>query len=76
MPFGMMDYWGTAGMAHFWLFGIVWILAFIWVLVDSVGRKDLKDNQKIAWILIALISGLLGALVYYAASGRGARKKR
>jgi len=76
MTFGMMDYWGLSwGMPLFWLWGIVWLVAFIWVLVDSVGRKDMKDNQKVAWILIALLSGLLGALIYYAASGRGKKKR-
>jgi len=78
MAFGMMDFgYGMMGAgALFWLYALVWLVAFIWVLVSVMGRKDVKDGQKVAWILVALLSGLLGALIYYAVSGHGKKKRR
>ncbi len=49
------------------------ILAFIfWIfmLVDCAKRRFANENEKIAWILIVVLAGVIGALVYYFAVKR------
>lgn len=46
----------------------VFVLAFIfWIfmLVDCAKRNFKKDSDKIIWILIVVLLGIIGAIVYY-----------
>ena len=62
-----------AGMALFlilfWLKIIaVFVLAIIfWIrmLIDSINRKYKSENDKIVWVLVIVLLGLLGAIIYY-----------
>jgi hypothetical protein len=62
-----------AGMALFlilfWLIIIaVFVLAIIfWIrmLIDSINRKYKSENDKIVWVLVIVLLGLLGAIIYY-----------
>jgi len=50
------------------LFVIILILAIIfWIfmLIDSIKRKYKDENDKIAWILVIVLVGILGAIIYY-----------
>lgn len=53
----------------FWLFVfIAMILLFIfWIfmIVDVAKRQFKKENDKIAWILVVILAGYIGAIVYY-----------
>jgi prolipoprotein diacylglyceryltransferase len=40
---------------------VFWIL----MLVDSIKRKYKDDNDKIVWVLVIVLLGILGAIVYY-----------
>ena len=40
---------------------IFWIL----MLVDCAKRKYKKENDKVMWILIVALLGVIGAAVYY-----------
>ena len=44
----------------FFLF-VVWII----MLVDVIQRKFKKENDKIMWILIVILTGIIGAIIYY-----------
>ena len=52
-----------------WLLGIiVGILGFIfWILmiVDVAKRKFKQENDKLIWILVVVLAGIIGAIVYY-----------
>lgn len=37
---------------------------WIWMIVDCANRK-MKENDKIVWILIIVLIGILGAIIYY-----------
>jgi len=39
-------------------------LYWLWMLVDCATNKKLKGSEKIVWILIILLTYLLGALLY------------
>ena len=55
-------------MGAFFAFGIIWLFSVIWVIVDCASRRGIREGKKIAWILIALLFGIVGALLYYAVS--------
>ena len=35
------------------------------MLVDAATRKFKEGNDKIAWILVVIFAGIIGALIYY-----------
>jgi hypothetical protein len=35
------------------------------MLIDSIKRKYKDENDKIAWILVIVLVGILGAIIYY-----------
>ena len=56
------------GFLIFLLVFVVAILAFwIWMLVDCVQREfpPQEQNSKIVWILVIVLAGWIGALIYY-----------
>ena len=41
-------------------------LAFwIWMLVDCATHEPGNSNDKIVWILVIVLAGFIGAVVYY-----------
>lgn len=47
------------------IFMILIIAFWIWMLIDVV-KKDFKDpNDKTVWILIVVLAGWLGGIIYY-----------
>ena len=43
---------------------IVCVHLFIWALGDCVDRQFPGDNDKLIWILIIALAGVLGAIIY------------
>lgn len=66
---------GAAVGAFVILFILFWIViiglaifAFVfWILmiVDVAKRNFKQENDKIMWILIVILTGIIGALIYY-----------
>ncbi len=56
-------------MAFFWLFFVAIILGgtafWIWMIVDVATRKFKKDDERIAWVLVVVLAGLLGSIIYF-----------
>ncbi len=48
-------------IALFVLMLVFWIM----MLVDAVQRKYKEENDKIVWILIIVLVGVIGAIIYY-----------
>jgi hypothetical protein len=49
-----------------WLFGIIAIVAAIWVIYDVlVNNKRLSNEMKLLWIIFAIIFSVVTAIVYY-----------
>ncbi len=47
---------------------IIAILVFvfwIWMIVDCAKRKFKEDVEKIVWIIVVVLGGWIGALVYF-----------
>ena len=41
------------------------IIFWIFMLVDAARRNFKDENDKVVWILIVVLLGLLGAIIYY-----------
>lgn len=54
------------------VFGLLIALTVFWILmiIDCVKRKNLTDGERIAWILILVFLGFIGASIYYFAVKR------
>lgn len=74
MVFGGM----IIGGVIFTLFAVVLsIAAFIfWILmlVDSIKRKFKKSDERIIWVIVIVLTGIIGALIYYFVVKRKAKK--
>lgn len=56
------------------ILGILSTIFWIWMIVDAATRKKLSDGERIAWILVLVFLGVLGAAVYYFAVKRSSKK--
>jgi prolipoprotein diacylglyceryltransferase len=64
----------TIGLLFFsgifiWLVGYVIIGAIVvfWALMlaDVIKRKFPNENNKIVWMLVVILTGIIGAVIYY-----------
>ena len=55
----------SLGISLFWIAVMIgWIL----MLVDAIQRDEKKypsENEKVIWILVLVLAGWIGALLYY-----------
>lgn len=55
----------AAGMMIFWvIFGILSFALFLWALIDVIRRQFPNQNDKILWIVLILLIGMLGPILY------------
>ncbi len=52
------------------ILGAALVVLWLWMLIDCLKRPDDKfayggNNAKIVWILVIILTGLIGALIYY-----------
>lgn len=45
--------------------GVLALIFWIFMIVDAAQRKFKQENDKIAWILIVVLAGIIGAAIYY-----------
>ncbi len=64
--------WGIANGFLFLIFifaflaiGIGGFIFWIFMIVDVVQRKFDKEDTRLMWILIVVLTGLIGAIIYY-----------
>ena len=46
------------------IFGILALAFWIWMIVDC-ATKTFPNNDKIIWILVVVLAGWVGALIYF-----------
>ncbi|MEM1356388.1 MAG: PLD nuclease N-terminal domain-containing protein [Planctomycetota bacterium] len=49
----------------FMIFGLALLGFWIWMLIDCAQRDFPGDNDKLIWILVIVLAGAIGALIYY-----------
>lgn len=47
------------------LVNLLGIALWIWMIVDVAKRDFEKENDKMLWILVVVLAGWIGALIYY-----------
>jgi prolipoprotein diacylglyceryltransferase len=64
------------------LFAAIAVLAlifWIWMIIDCAKRDFKNETEKIVWILVIVLAGLIGAIIYYfvikASKTKGVAKK-
>ena len=64
--FGLMfiPFFFTMGIFGF-LIAILGTVFWLWVLIDCVKRTFKSDTEKMVWVLVLILLGLLGAVIYY-----------
>lgn len=45
------------------VFGL--IAFWVWMIVDCVTKESPQGNDRIVWLIIILLTGWIGALIYY-----------
>ena len=45
--------------------GIFCLVFWILMIVDVAKRKFPNENDKIMWVLIVVLTGIIGAVIYY-----------
>jgi Phospholipase_D-nuclease N-terminal len=46
------------------LCGLLFLLFWIWMIVDCI-KHETSDSTKIAWILVLVFTGIIGAPIYF-----------
>ncbi len=47
------------------LIGILGFVFWLITLIDSATRKFKNSSDKIVWVLVIVLTGLIGSLIYY-----------
>lgn len=47
------------------VFAILATAFWIWMIVDCAKRNFKNENDKILWILVIVLAGIIGAIIYY-----------
>ena len=60
------------------IIALVVLIFIFWIqmLIDCVKRKFKKENEKIAWVVVIAILGVVGALIYYFVVKVGDKSKK
>ncbi len=38
---------------------------WIWMMIDCASNEPSEGNDKVVWILVVVLTGFIGALIYY-----------
>lgn len=49
----------------FAIFGILLFVFWLWMLIDCITREFPGPNDKLAWVLVVVLLGFIGAAIYY-----------
>ena len=47
------------------LVGILGTIFWIWMIIDCATHEPSEGNDKVLWLLIIVLTHLVGALIYY-----------
>jgi hypothetical protein len=55
---------GGGCMLAWILISLVGLVLWIWALVDAIQNPSLSGNEKLIWVLVIILTSLLGAVLY------------
>jgi len=56
---------GLRSFLIFFLFGIGGTVLWVWMLIDCATKEPSEGNDKIIWMLVILLTHVIGALIYF-----------
>lgn len=69
MMFGDWSWWGfpflAAGFGIMMVVGILLFAFWIWMIVDAAQRNFKNSVEKIIWLIVIVLGGWIGALIYF-----------
>jgi len=45
--------------------GVLIFAAWIWMIVDCAKRKKFRHGDRVLWILLLVLTGIIGMILYY-----------
>jgi hypothetical protein len=55
---------GCIIMAVFAIVGLAAFAVWLWMLIDAIKYTPSENNLKLIWILVIILTGIIGALIY------------
>jgi len=55
---------GVGMVIFFWILGILGLILFIWALVDCIRRQFTNPNDKVLWLVLIILIGWIGPILY------------
>ena len=52
-------------MGVFALIGLAVFAFWLWMLIDAIKHTPSENNLKLIWILVIILAGIIGALIYF-----------
>lgn len=49
----------------FFCVGILATIFWIWMIIDCAKNEPSEGNDKVIWILVVVLAGVVGAAIYY-----------
>lgn len=69
MGIGFFDLWGwpfmALGFGIMMIFVLIFLIFWIWAIIDCARRSFRNDVEKIVWIIVIVLGSWIGLLVYY-----------
>lgn len=59
---------GAMGCVFSAIIGIIGLAAlafWVWMLIDAITRTPKEGNTRLIWILVIVLAGIIGALIYF-----------
>ena len=47
------------------MIGALFTVFWIWMLIDALTNKSLRDTEKLIWVVVIILTHFLGALIYF-----------
>jgi uncharacterized BrkB/YihY/UPF0761 family membrane protein len=70
MVFGFLLGLGMIGI----LLAVLSFAGWIWAIIDIAVNQKKETGWKIIWLIICILLGIIGVIIYYFASGRKKKK--
>ncbi len=68
-PESLTAFYGLFGggilLSSILLLAVLCFAAWIWMIVDVVKRKKFKHGDNVMWILLLVLTGIIGMILYY-----------
>ena len=57
------------------ILGVLGLVLWVWALIDAIRNPSLSDTERIVWILVILLTQLLGAIIYLIIGRKGSSSR-